>query len=81
MTANSRTRRRTARTFLAALSVLAGLLVSSVCRSGRPADLILTNAAVHTMDALRPRAEAVAVGGGKVVFVGSARQAGRFRGR
>jgi predicted amidohydrolase YtcJ len=83
MTANSRTRERMPRALPAALAVWGCLLLACSCRSGRPAepaDLILTNAAVHTMDAARPRAEAVAVAGGRIVFVGGAREAARFRG-
>jgi predicted amidohydrolase YtcJ len=34
------------------------------------ADLVLTNAVVHTMDPERPRAEALAARGGEIVFVG-----------
>jgi hypothetical protein len=36
-----------------------------------PADLVLRNAVVHTLDAKRPRAEAVAVRGSRIVAVGS----------
>ena len=35
-------------------------------------DIIVTNASVLTMDAARPRAEAVALGGGRIVAVGTA---------
>jgi predicted amidohydrolase YtcJ len=83
MTAIDRTRDRASRALLTAFVVLAGLLPSLACRSGRPgepADLILTNAAVATMDASRPRAEAVAVGKGRVLFVGGAGSVSRFRG-
>jgi len=60
---------------------LAWLTVS--CGGGRPAeqaDLILTNAAVTTMSATRPKAEALAVAGDKIVFVGTSREALRRRG-
>lgn len=40
-----------------------------------PADLLLTGAAVYTMDPARSWAEAVAVRGGRVVFVGTAADA------
>ncbi|HSG90323.1 MAG TPA: amidohydrolase [Pseudomonadales bacterium] len=39
-----------------------------------PADLILANAAVHTMDPARPRAEAVAIGAGRILAVGTTAQ-------
>jgi predicted amidohydrolase YtcJ len=37
-----------------------------------PAELIVTHAKVLTMDATRPRAQAVALAGGKILAVGSA---------
>ncbi len=45
-----------------------------------PADLLLTNAAVYTLDRDRPWVEAVAVAGGRIVYAGTAEGAGRFRG-
>lgn len=45
-----------------------------------PADLVLTGAAVYTMDPARSWAEAVAVRGGRIVFVGTAREAQAFAG-
>lgn len=38
---------------------------------GQQADIVLTNAVVHTMDAARPRAGAVAIRQGRIVHVGS----------
>ena len=38
---------------------------------GVKADLVLKNAVVHTLDALRPRAEAVAVRGNRIAAVGT----------
>lgn len=75
-------RKRASRVFVATLALLAGVLFSASCRGGRPgepAELILTHARVHTMDAARPRAEAVALAKGKVLFVGDDRGAMRFR--
>ncbi|NIR44973.1 MAG: amidohydrolase family protein [Gammaproteobacteria bacterium] len=46
-----------------------------------PADLILTDAVVHTVDVNRPTAEAVAIRGDRIVFVGSERGALTYRGR
>jgi predicted amidohydrolase YtcJ len=40
-------------------------------RAADAADLVLTNAVVHTVDPKRPRAEAVAVRGNRIVAVGS----------
>jgi predicted amidohydrolase YtcJ len=56
-----------------AFALLALALAAAACAGGGPAeraDLILTNAAVVTMAADRPRAEAVAVAGGKILYVG-----------
>jgi predicted amidohydrolase YtcJ len=44
------------------------------------ADLILTNAVVHTVDPDRPRAEAVAVRGSRIVAVGSSDEVGALAG-
>jgi len=43
------------------------------------ADLLITNAAVYTVDETTPRAEAVAVRGNRIVFVGSAAEANEWR--
>ena len=66
----------------AVLALLAALAVAT-CGGGRPdgrADLILTNAAVVTMAEGRTRAEAVAVAGGRILFVGDGEAAARLRG-
>jgi predicted amidohydrolase YtcJ len=59
-------------------------LVSS-CRSGRepvqPAELILKNGAVYTLNQAQPWAEAAAVAGGKIVFVGSNSKAKKYSGK
>ena len=47
---------------------------------GPPADLILDGVAVYTMDAARPWAEAVAVRDGRIVFVGTSRDAQAWTG-
>lgn len=44
------------------------------------ADLILTNGRVHTADPARPRAQAIAIKGDRITFVGSAREAAALRG-
>jgi predicted amidohydrolase YtcJ len=59
------------------------LLVAAACGGKepvRPASLILTNAAVYTMDPSHPWAEAVAVEGKTILYAGDARGAVRFRG-
>jgi predicted amidohydrolase YtcJ len=63
--------------------LLAAIAVVPACGGGRPAeraDLILTNAAVVTMAEGHPRAEAVAVAGGRILFVGDSEAAARLRG-
>ena len=65
---------------LRALAVLASLAPLSLVAQAptthpRPADLIVTNARVYTVDDARPMAEAFAVRDGRVLFAGSAREA------
>jgi len=47
---------------------------------GQPADLLITNARVYTADPANPYAEAVAVVGNRIVFVGSMAAAQSWRG-
>jgi predicted amidohydrolase YtcJ len=54
------------------LQLFALLLAAAAVAPPAPADLVLTGAAVYTMDPARSWAEAVAVRGGRIVFVGSA---------
>ena len=71
---------------LASLIVLfaaAAILAAGACSQAekvQPADLILTNGAVYTMDATRPWAEAVAMTGDRIVFAGTSRGAARYKG-
>ncbi|MEN6561306.1 MAG: amidohydrolase [Acidobacteriota bacterium] len=61
--------------------VLIGLAAGCGGRpAAAPADLILTNAAVVAMAGTRPRAEALAIAGGRIVFVGDGREALALRG-
>ena len=75
---------RRARTWLAALAVLvaaAALALSCGRREAvQPADLLLTNGSICTMDEGRSWVEAVAVAADKIVYAGPARGAGRFKG-
>jgi predicted amidohydrolase YtcJ len=45
--------------------------------TARPADLVLVGGTIYTMDPLRPRAEGVAIAGGRVEVVGSAAEVRR----
>ena len=56
------------------------LALPGAARAAEPADLVLTNAVVHTVDAKRPRAGAVAVRGHRIVAVGSAVEVRAFVG-
>jgi predicted amidohydrolase YtcJ len=56
------------------------LLVAPALRAQQPADLIVTNAHIYTVDENRPLAEAMAIRDGRVVFVGSARGAETYAG-
>lgn len=49
-------------------------------RQQRPADLIVTNARIYTADQARPRASAMAIRDGRIVFVGNARGAATLAG-
>ena len=68
----------------ASFAVLVVLLLLSVnsCRGEREhvaAELILKNAAVYTLDSTRPWTEAVALAGGKIVFVGQSPEAEKYK--
>jgi predicted amidohydrolase YtcJ len=64
------------------LAVLAALLLSPLAaRAPEPADLLLTGGKVWTAEAGQPLAQAVAVRGGRVVFVGSDAEAARWKGK
>src|SRR5688572_28163518 len=56
------------------------LLAIAPAAFAQQADVIITNARVYTADAARPRAEAVAIRGDRIVFVGSAHEAAMMRG-
>ena len=63
-----------------ALGALVILAAPAFAQSAAPADLIVVNARIHTVDDGRPRAEALAVRAGRVLFVGSRRGAEALRG-
>jgi hypothetical protein len=74
--------RHAAPVVLAAL-LTAAFLASLACartEPAQPADLILTNGAVYTLDPAQPWVEAVAVASGKFIYAGTAKGAGRFHG-
>jgi predicted amidohydrolase YtcJ len=59
------------------LGLLLGL---GPAQAAHPADLILTGGAVYTLDKAKPWARAVAIAGGRIVYVGDDRHARRLRG-
>lgn len=68
---------------LATLTVLAlAILVApnSANAQAQTADLVFLNGTIYTADAAHPRAQAVAVRDGRIVFVGSTREARRMAG-
>ena len=52
-----------------------GVLLAALALQQQPADLVVLNAKIYTADVNRPVAEALAVRGGRIAFVGSARGA------
>ena len=52
-----------------------GMLLAVLALQQQPADLVVLNARVYTSDVNRPIAEAFAVRGGRIAFVGSSRGA------
>lgn len=65
---------------IAALVCAAALAACATQATEAPADLILTNARVYTVDAARPGAEAVAIRDGQILAVGDAASVERTRG-
>lgn len=66
-----------ARTLLSAAAIAASLLLPVVAQA-QPADLVVTNAKIATLDAAGTMAQAIAVRDGRIVAVGSAAQMGAF---
>jgi predicted amidohydrolase YtcJ len=65
---------------LRCLLVLSLLVPGLAMAQQRPADLVITNARIYTVDPTRPVADAMAVRDGRVAFVGSERGALALRG-
>jgi len=64
-------------------SIFAAILVLLISCGSKPdpADLLMTNARVYTVNPAHPWAEAVAVKGDKIIFVGTSREARKFAGK
>jgi len=73
------------RSALEIIGILALFLLAQSCGPGRepsvPAELLLTGAAVYTLNEAQPWAEAVAIGGGKIIAVGRSAGMGKFKGK
>lgn len=61
-------------------TLLPMFIATALVAQERPADLIVTNARIYTVDDARPLAEAMAVRDGRILFVGSNRGAQSFAG-
>ena len=59
---------------------LIALLMASTAAAAEPADLIVRNARIYTVDPAHPQAEALAVKAGKIVYVGDAAGSQAFQG-
>lgn len=57
-----------------------GLMAAAAQAATQPADLIVHDARIHTVDATHPQVAAMAVRAGRIVFVGSEREAMNLRG-
>jgi predicted amidohydrolase YtcJ len=70
------------RLILALFAALAAVLLVSACgvRTESAAELVLTNAYIFTADAQGTRAEAVAIRGGSIAYVGTRAEAGLYTG-
>ncbi|SEK60758.1 hypothetical protein SAMN05518845_10257 [Variovorax sp. YR750] len=66
-----------ARALLSAAAIAASLLLPAAAQA-QPADLVVTNAKIATLDAAGTMAQAIAVRDGRIVAVGSAAQMGAF---
>lgn len=62
------------------LITLLSLIIFSCGQKQTPADMIISGGNIYTMDTKNPRAEAVAVTAGKIVFVGTAAEAQKLKG-
>jgi predicted amidohydrolase YtcJ len=65
---------------LALLSLLVAAPLAAQAPTTRPADLVVTNARIYTVDDARPVVAAMAVRDGRVLFTGSVREAMALRG-
>lgn len=67
--------------FLAVMAIGAAFLLSPSPAKIAPADLVLKNSNIYTVNSAQPKAEAVAVKGDRIVFVGANREAQNYIGK
>jgi len=60
--------------------LLLSALLAAGCTASESADLVLKNGVVYTVDDQNPKAEAVAIRGSEILFVGSNAEAAKFEG-
>ncbi len=65
---------------LSLLSLVLAPLAAAAQSAPRPADLVITNARIYTVDDARPVVQAMAIRDGRVLFTGSLREAMALRG-
>ena len=63
------------------LALLGALGFAGVPQANQPSDLVLRNGNIYTVDERKPKAEAVAIKGERIVFVGSNRDVQKFIGK
>jgi predicted amidohydrolase YtcJ len=63
------------------LFIVAATMVACASEPANPADLVLRDAFVYTVDSTRPRAEAIVIDDGRIVYVGTSDSAQAFVGR
>ncbi len=68
------------RTFVFTLPIALMLMVSCVTTKKEPADLVLKNANIYTENEKQPKAEAIAVKDGKIIFVGKSKDVENYIG-
>ena len=66
--------------FAALFVALVAFLVSPTTAKVQPADLVFKNGNIYTANDARPKAEAVAIKGDRIIFVGSNREAQKYVG-
>src|SRR5437870_11955845 len=61
--------------------LLSALALSSAQSKTEPADIVFKNGNIYTVNERQPHAEAIAVRAGRIVFVGSNKEAKAYEGR